>query len=139
MNTQLLKDLCTVYGPSGYESLVADAILKDLKNYIDSHEIDALGNLICHKKGSGRKMMLAGHMDQLGLLVTDISKEGFLYFTSIGGNPPPNLKTQRVIFKNGTVLNSGDNRFNNQNKIIGNPIVNKGGTAMKIHTPLSLQ
>ena len=43
------------------------------------------------------------------------------------------------IFKNGTVLNSGDNRFNNQNKIIGNPIVNKGGTAMKIHTPLSLQ
>lgn len=103
MNIQLLKDLCTIYGPSGSESAVAQFILNDVKAHIDSHDIDALGNLICHKKGPGKKMMLAGHMDQLGLLITDISKEGFLYFSNIGGHNPADLKNHRVIFQNGTV------------------------------------
>jgi len=103
MNTENLKNLCAAYGPSGCESTVAEYILNDIKDFIDDHSFDAMGNLIAHKKGPGKKMMLAGHMDQLGLLVTDIDKEGFLYFTPLGGNPPSNLKTQRVIFKNGTV------------------------------------
>ena len=101
MNVELFKNLCAVYGPSGDEGNVAAFILNDIKDYIDGHEIDALGNLIAHKKGPGKKMMLAGHMDQLGLIVVDITKEGFLYFSPLGGNPPTNLKTQRVVFKNG--------------------------------------
>ena len=102
MNINLLKNLCSVYGPSGDEGDVAAFILSDINPHIDAHETDALGNLIAHKKGPGKKMMLAGHMDQLGLLVIDITKEGFLYFSPLGGNPPSNLKTQRVTFKNGT-------------------------------------
>jgi len=103
MNVNLLKELCAVYGPSGSENRVADFILNEIKDYVDDCEIDALGNLVAHKKGPGKKMMLAGHMDQLGLLVIDITKEGFIYFTTIGGNRPANLKTQRVIFGNGTM------------------------------------
>ena len=71
MNVNLLKDICAVYGPSGAEGRIAEFILNDIKDYIDSHETDALGNLIAHKKGPGKKMMLAGHMDQLGLLAID--------------------------------------------------------------------
>ena len=103
MNIELLKELCAIYGPAGCEDGVAAFIMNDINEYADGCETDALGNLIARKKGPGKKMMLAGHMDQLGLFVTDISKEGFLYFTNLGGNPPGNLKTQRVIFKNGTI------------------------------------
>ena len=103
MNVELLKELCAVYGPSGAEGRVAEFILGNIRDYIDDYETDALGNLVAHKKGPGKKMMMAGHMDQLGLLVIDITKEGFIYFTNLGGNPPENLKTQRVIFANGTV------------------------------------
>ena len=103
MNAELLKAICSVYGPSGSEGRVSEFIANDIKSYADSCEIDALGNLIAHKKGPGKKMMLAGHMDQLGLLVIDITKEGFIYFSPLGGNPPTNLKTQRVVFANGVV------------------------------------
>jgi len=103
MNIQLLKDLCSVYGPTSYEETVAEFILNDIKDYIDDFKFDRLGNLIVHKKGQGRKMMLAGHMDQFGLLVTDINKDGFLYFAPLGGISPENLITQRVIFKNGII------------------------------------
>ena len=102
MNVELLKDLCAVYGPSGAEDRVSGFIMNEVKNYADDCGIDALGNLIIHKKGPGKKMMLAGHMDQLGLIAVDITKEGFIYFSSIGGNPPGHLLTQRVVFANGT-------------------------------------
>jgi endoglucanase len=103
MNVQLLKDLCAVYGPSGSERSVREFITNEISGYADSCETDAMGNLIAYKKGPGKKMMLAGHMDQLGLMVTGIDKEGFLRFTTLGGHNPENIKTQRVIFKNGTV------------------------------------
>ena len=117
MNVELLKKLCALYGPTGSEAGVAEFILNDLKDYIDDHKIDGLGNLIVHKKGPGKKMMLAGHMDQLGLLVTDITKEGFIYFTNLGGNPPANLKTQRVIFANGTVGAVGCERLEDKQEM----------------------
>jgi endoglucanase len=102
MNVELLKELCAVYGPSGAEGRVSAFIANELKNYADSCETDALGNLVVRKKGPGKKIMLAGHMDQLGLIAVDITKEGFIYFSNIGGNPPGNLLTQRVVFANGT-------------------------------------
>ena len=103
MNTELLKNLCALYGPTGAEGGVAAFISDNIKEFADGIETDALGNLIVRKRGPGKKMMLAGHMDQLGLLVTEISKEGFIGFTPLGGNPPGNLLTQRFVFKNGTV------------------------------------
>ena len=103
MNIDFLKKLCAICGPSGHEEAVREAILAEIDGYIDDHSIDTLGNLIAHKKGPGKKMMLAGHMDQIGLMVTYISEEGFLYFSRIGGKSPAYCLGQRFVFPNGTV------------------------------------
>ena len=111
MNTELLTRLCAVHSVSGYEDAVRDMILYEIRDYIDDYSIDALGNLIAHKKGPGKKMMLAGHMDQIGLMVTYISKEGFLYFSRIGGKSPSYCLGQRFVFPNGTVAVAACERF----------------------------
>jgi len=103
MELNLLKKLCAIHGPSGRESGVTAVIAEEIKGLVDSCEIDAMGNLIAHKKGPGKKMMLAGHADQIGLMVTHITKEGFLYFSMIGGMRPLYTMGQRFIFPNGTV------------------------------------
>ena len=102
MNTELLKKICSIKGASSEEDKIAGFILGEIKDYIDEHSIDALGNLIARKKGSGKKMMLAGHMDQIGMMVTFIDKEGFIYFTNIGRLTPTVIHSCRVIFSNGT-------------------------------------
>jgi endoglucanase len=102
MNKEFLVKLCGANGVSGHETAVSDLILSEIKSHIDDHKIDALGNLIAHKKGPGKKMMLAGHMDQIGLMVTFIEKEGFLRFSPIGGHSPDNVLHQRFVFPNGT-------------------------------------
>lgn len=101
-NGELLKNLVSIYSPSSNEENIRNFILKEIKNYVDEVEVDPLGNLIAHKKGSGKKIMIAGHMDQIGLMVTDIDKNGFLRFTSVGGISPFVSLSQKVIFENGT-------------------------------------
>ena len=103
MNIELLKKLCAANGVSGHEGEVRDIILEDIKSYIDDYSVDAMGNLIAYKKGPGKKMMLAGHMDQIGLMITFIDKEGFLYFSTIGGMSPIVCYGQRFVFPNGTI------------------------------------
>jgi len=103
MNNDLLKKLCEAHSVAGFETNIRDIILEEIKDYIDDHKVDALGSLIAHKKGSGKKMMLAGHMDQIGLMVTYISEEGFLHFSNIGGMMPAYCLGQRFVFENGTI------------------------------------
>ena len=103
MNTELLKKICAVNSVSGHENAVSDMILAEVKPFTDEQSVDALGSLTARKKGPGKKIMLAGHMDQIGLMVTFISKEGFLYFTRIGGKSPAYCLGQRFIFPNGTI------------------------------------
>lgn len=102
-NGDLLKRLVEVYSPSGDEEKIADVIKNEIINYVDEINSDSLGNLIARKKGNGKKIMIAGHMDQIGLMITDIDKEGFLRFTNIGGISPYISLGQKVIFKNGTI------------------------------------
>jgi len=101
MNHKLLKEICSIKGASSEERNIADFILSEIKDFIDDFSIDALGNLIARKKGSGKKMMLAGHMDQIGMMVTHIDKEGFIWFTNIGGLNPTVIHSSRVVFSNG--------------------------------------
>ncbi|WP_446715290.1 M42 family metallopeptidase [Caloramator sp. Dgby_cultured_2] len=99
---ELLRDLVSIYGPSGREDLVADFIIEQIKDYVDEVQKDALGNVIAMKKGKGsKKVMLAAHMDQIGIMVTFIDENGFLRFSNIGGLNPYSLLYKRVIFKNG--------------------------------------
>lgn len=102
-NGELLKKLVDAFSPSGDERIVAEIIKDEIKSYVDEIIIDSLGNLIAHKKGNGKKVMVAAHMDQIGLLITDIDEKGFLRFTNIGGISPYISYGQRVVFKNGGI------------------------------------
>lgn len=101
---ELLKRLSEGFGPSGHEKPIADIIIEEVKPYCDEVTIDKLGNVIAFKRGkSDKKIMYAGHMDEIGLLVTYIEKEGFLRFTNIGGVSPHILLGQRVKLECGEI------------------------------------
>lgn len=102
-NVELLKELVHIYGPSSNEHLIREFIREEIKDYVDDIQVDTLGNLIAHKKGLGNKIMISSHMDQIGLMVIDIDKDGFLRFTNIGGISPSITHSQRVRFENGTI------------------------------------
>lgn len=99
---ELIDTLTQTFGPSGYEKKVAGTIADLLKGKVDEIRSDALGNLICVKKGSGKRIMLAAHMDEIGIIVSYIDDKGFLRFGNIGGIPPLMILGQRVVFENGT-------------------------------------
>jgi endoglucanase len=102
---QLLKNLTEAFGPSGFEDQVRELIHAEIEPFVDSLHTDALGNLIAFKKGSGggRKVAIAAHMDEIGLMVTHITEKGFLRFTSLGYLFPPHLVNSRVRFADGTI------------------------------------
>lgn len=100
---ELLEKLTGVYGPSGNEELICQVIREEIETYVDEIKVDLMGNLIATKKGNGngKAIMLAAHMDQIGLMVTHIDEEGFIRFANIGGISIANSICRRVIFQNG--------------------------------------
>ena len=99
---ELIEQLTAVYGPSGREGSVADLIESLLKDKVDSVRRDVLGNLICEKKGNGKKrIMFASHMDHIGLIVTHADKEGFLRVSNVGGININHSRARRVKLPGG--------------------------------------
>ncbi len=100
---ELLKKLSLAFGPSGCEDEVRELIYEEIKDYIDSDAavVDALGNLIVHVGGSGKKMMICAHMDEVGFMVTGIGENGSLKFGTVGGIDPICLGAKRVISESG--------------------------------------
>lgn len=97
---RLLKRLCNIVSPSGFEEEIRDIVIKELEPYADKLWVDAMGNVIALKKGSGEgKLMVAAHMDEIGLMIKHITKNGFLKFTPIGGWSERILPGQRVLIK----------------------------------------
>lgn len=103
INNDLLKKLLETFGPSGNEENIREVIREEVKDYVDEIKVDALGNLIAIKKGKGKKIMVASHMDEIGIMVSSIDENGFLRFTNIGGVSPFTSLYQRVFFANGTL------------------------------------
>lgn len=105
MDNALIKKLVEAYGPSGFEDQVQAIIRPEVEPYADEIRTDALGNLIAVKKGdgSGVKIMIAAHTDEIGVMVTHITEEGFLRFTGIGGVYRHTLMGNRVQFADGTL------------------------------------
>ena len=101
----LIKQLTEAYGPSGYEHAVRDIITQHVTPHADSVETDPLGNLHVVKNGdgSGITIMLAAHMDEIGLMVSYINDDGFARFTSLGGVMPETLIGNRAVFTNGAL------------------------------------
>ncbi|MBL7183464.1 MAG: M42 family metallopeptidase [Anaerolineae bacterium] len=95
----LLKKLSEARGVSGYEAEVREIVVEEFGRYANEVQTDKLGNVIALKRGEGeeprRRIMLAGHMDEIGLMVTTLEK-GFLRFTSVGGLDERTLLGQEV-------------------------------------------
>lgn len=98
---ELLKKLLSAYGATGREEKVAAVIQEIVAPYVDETRIDALGNLICTRKGAGKKLMFAAHMDHIGFVVTDIDEKGFLRVFNVGGIRWTNSFCRHVVFANG--------------------------------------
>ncbi|MBE6853646.1 MAG: M42 family metallopeptidase [Ruminococcus sp.] len=82
-----LEPLCSLYGISGNEKNVRDYIIENIEGKC-SYYVDALGNIIAFKPGKkekAKKIMIAAHMDEVGMIVTDVNSDGTLSFEAVGG------------------------------------------------------
>lgn len=91
----LVKELCNLPGPSSFE----DAVRNFIRERVSADEIhtDSMGNLICHKKGSGKKVMVCAHMDEVGFIITEITDKGFLKFSTLGGIETAVMCSKKVL------------------------------------------
>lgn len=112
----LVRRLVETYGPSGAEEQIRDVIRAEVESLVDDVRVDALGNLIAHRKGSpsartkgsgqaseGQRIALAAHMDEIGVMVTYVDEKGFARFTPIGEVNALTCVGARVAFADGAV------------------------------------
>lgn len=102
----LLRSLVEAYGPSGFEDALRDLIRPLVEPHADDISVDAMGNLLVHKGTAAEgalKVMIAAHIDEIGVMATHITEKGFLRFTNIGGVMPHTLLGNRVRFADGTI------------------------------------
>lgn len=111
---ELLNKLTQVDAPSGRENAIRELIADEAKRLGYEVSFDALGSVIAHKKGNGKKLMLDAHMDEIGVIATYIDENGFIRFGSVGGLYIKELQKRRVRFSNGTigVIGSEEESFN---------------------------
>ena len=97
----LLKELTEAVAPPGFEEEIRVICRRELAPLVDEIRQDAMGNLIAVKRGTvagdRRKIMLAGHMDEIGFLVRHIDDKGFLRLNPAGGFDPKTLIAKRVV------------------------------------------
>jgi tetrahedral aminopeptidase len=113
---KLLKLLTETFGPSGYEDNVRTIVRAEVEALADEIKVDALGNLIARKKPgkpgrNTKKIMIAAHMDEIGLMVSHVDENGFVRFSPIGGVFGKYIHGGRVRFLNGTQGVIGSDRF----------------------------
>ena len=95
---ELMRELSLTPGVSGSEEKIAEIITRELKDVADKIETDSMGNIIATKKGEKKAptVMLASHMDEIGLMVRYIDDDGFIKFSNIGGINDQMLMNQTV-------------------------------------------
>lgn len=99
---ELIRKLVEAWGPSGYEHQVRELIRQEVAGLADEITVDPLGNLICRVGQGGKKVMVAAHMDEIGVMATFVEKSGYLRFAPIGGLLQSALLGSRVRFEDGT-------------------------------------
>lgn len=102
MNFELLSQLIEAFGPSGQEEEIRSVIEEEVTPLVDELRVDPLGSLVAHRPGDGETLVLAAHMDEIGVMVSHIDEDGFLRFARVGGVFPLHCVGSRVHFKNGT-------------------------------------
>jgi endoglucanase len=96
---RLLAHFSNAHGLSGYEDDVAALLRAELEPLVDEVRTDAMGNVIGIRAGQGPAVMVAAHMDEIGLVVSHIDSEGFLRFVPVGGWFDQTLLSQRVLVR----------------------------------------
>lgn len=102
----MLKKLSNAFGPSGCEDEVRDIIKNEMLKYCDEIYVDNIGNLVCYKKGElidNKSIMLTAHMDEVGFIISYVTKDGYLKFQTVGGIDPNVLISKKIVI--------GDNRI----------------------------
>ncbi|MEM1518120.1 MAG: M42 family metallopeptidase [Nitrososphaerota archaeon] len=96
--TELLRQLSTAYGPPGFEDGVVEILMKELGDAAEKHWRDGMGNLFVKiKSGSGPRIMLVAHMDEVSMIVKHVDEDGFLYIAPLGWLDTRVLLGQRVV------------------------------------------
>ncbi|MCL4804600.1 MAG: M20/M25/M40 family metallo-hydrolase [Anaerolineae bacterium] len=118
----LIRMLVEAYGPSGFEDGIREIIRPLVEPHVDEVRVDAMGNLIAFKRAAGgqanpHKVMIAAHMDEIGVMVSHITEKGFLRFTNIGGVFSHTLMGGRVRFEDGTLGVIGSDRIDDRSAI----------------------
>lgn len=101
MDEKLLDRMLRCISPSGNESQMEAILREELGPLGYEMTTDGMGNLMVHVPGDGPRVMLAAHMDEIGLMVTSIDENGFARFAKLGGLHPEALIGKTVRFTNG--------------------------------------
>jgi tetrahedral aminopeptidase len=96
MDYDLLTQLVETPGVSGREERVRELLMEQLADMSKATTIDAMGNLIAHVPGSGPKVALVAHMDEIGFMVSKIEAEGYIRVMPVGGVDPRVFGAQKV-------------------------------------------
>ncbi|MBI1294784.1 M20/M25/M40 family metallo-hydrolase [bacterium] len=105
---ELIRKLCEVYGPVGREGAVREVIRQEIEGVVDEVRVDAMGNLIATKRPTqdgaqpGKRIMLAAHMDEIGVMVSHVDEKGFLRVTPVGGVLAAAVLGTQAMFEDGT-------------------------------------
>jgi putative aminopeptidase FrvX len=119
---KLLQTLTETFGPSGYEDEVRKIVRSEVESLADEVRVDSLGNLIVRKQptkatGATKKIMIAAHMDEIGVIVSHVDEKGFVRFSPLGGVFRRYVLGGRVRFLNGTQGIIGFDRLDNVNEL----------------------
>jgi len=94
-----LAHLTNAWGPSGFETEVQKMVRDYGKPYADEILYDKMGSVIFKKGNSGPKIMLSGHVDEIGYMVREISKKGTLKISNLGGIIPPYQVSNEILIR----------------------------------------
>lgn len=97
--------LTETYGPSGFEERIRATIRSQVESLADEVRTTPLGSLVAVRRGdgNGQRVMVAAHMDEIGVMVSHVDKKGFLRFARMGGVFPIHCVGARVVFADGTL------------------------------------
>ncbi len=95
----LLKELCSLCAPSGCEDEARRFIIEKIRAEVPEAEItvDTMGGVIAHKRGEGKKVMVAAHIDEVGFIVSGFTDDGFVRFKTVGGIMTTVLVSKKVL------------------------------------------
>ena len=96
----ILQRLSEAHGVSGHEEEVRSLILEEIRGRVQECRIDAVGNLIARRKGTGAsrlRVLAAAHMDEVGLMVTQVEDNGLIRFAKVGGIDDRVLPARAVL------------------------------------------